>query len=137
LTDERDDARPTAVTLRRFTWGVATANVVVFGLILPWARDRPFATWPWVLAALVLVWGFVAPMSVAPFFAIVFRASRVIGEINNRMLLALVFVVCFVPVGIVRRIIRRDPLSRRFDPSAKTYRISRDRQSQTRLDQPY
>jgi hypothetical protein len=49
------------------------------------------------------------------FFAIV------LGWVNTRLLLGLFFFLLVTPVGLVLRLVRRDPLDRKFDASAATY----------------
>ena len=93
--------------------------------------------WPLLAALLVLLWGYTAPRSVEPVYRAVMRVAHPIGVFNNRVLLTAVFLIFFVPVGIVRRMLRKDPLDRRFDPEAATYRIPRDRDKKPRLDRPY
>ena len=41
------------------------------------------------------------------------RLSRVLGYVNARVLLTLVFAVVLVPISLIWRLIRKDPLSRR------------------------
>ena len=41
------------------------------------------------------------------------RASRALGYVNGRLLLTVIFVVAFIPIGIITRLISVDPLRRR------------------------
>lgn len=65
------------------------------------------------------------------------RALRPIGAFNNRLLLTVAFFLCFAPVGILRRLRRKDPLRRRYDTEAITYRISREGEKSIDLARPY
>ena len=50
-------------------------------------------------------------------------AARALGYINSHLLLALVFYLLFTPVGLVMRLVRRDPLERGgFQPTAPSCR---------------
>jgi len=67
------------------------------------------------------------------------RVARVVGDFNARVLLTLLFVVVFVPFGVVWRLIGKDPLARRrtATPSAPRWvpypSRYRDRQHYSRM----
>ena len=49
-----------------------------------------------------------------------------LGFVMTRVILTVAFVVLFVPVGLVFRVIGRDVLRQRPDPEAASYWIARD-----------
>lgn len=51
-----------------------------------------------------------------------------LGYINSRIIMAAMFFTIFTPIGILFRILRRDPLHRKPDPQAKSYFIPRETQ---------
>jgi hypothetical protein len=53
-------------------------------------------------------------------------AAYPIGWVVSHTVLALVFYLVITPIGLVLRIVGRDPLSRRLDRSARTYWIARE-----------
>jgi hypothetical protein len=63
-------------------------------------------------AALVLL-GAVAPSLLAHPRAWWWRIARTVGDFNARVLLTVMFVVVFVPLGVIWRLIGKDPLRRR------------------------
>lgn len=65
------------------------------------------------------------------------KAAHAIGSVVTTLVLVLVFVICFVPVGVVLKIIGKDHLDRRWDRAASSYwckrpqdEFSKDRYSQ-------
>ena len=53
--------------------------------------------------------------------------GRVLFTIVNPVIMALMYAVCFLPMGIALKVLRYDPLHRRFDSSASTYWVEKAR----------
>ena len=75
--------------------------------------------------ALVLA-GLVAPGALRPVRDVWMGLAFVLGAVMTRVLLTLVFVAAFVPIGLALRLAGKDLLRRRLDPDAETYWILRD-----------
>lgn len=65
------------------------------------------------LGALLVLGALVRPALLAPLAAAWGRLGRVLGAFNSRVLLGVMFVLVFCPVGFVLRLLGRDPLERR------------------------
>jgi len=50
---------------------------------------------------------------------------RAVGWFNGQLILALVFYLVFTPVGVLRRIFKKDPLARSWDKNLESYWILR------------
>jgi hypothetical protein len=71
-----------------------------------------------VLGAFLLVTGLVhAPLLKYP-SAAWWRFSRALGYVNARVLLTILFVIGLVPISLIWRLTRKDPLARRRDKFA-------------------
>jgi hypothetical protein len=96
--------------LRRF--GLTVGGVFLLLALL--SRWRGHTIPPFVLGSagiLLVVPGLLAPLLLAPVERAWMRFAEVIGRINTRIILTLLYYVVFTPVGIVRRWLR-DPLDR-------------------------
>jgi hypothetical protein len=51
--------------------------------------------------------------------------GRVLGWINSRIILSIFFYMILTPVGILFRLLGKDPMRRRYDPAAGSYRQAR------------
>lgn len=95
------------------TYGLTMAAVLgaVSGLL--WYREVAGA-WPWTggAAALFLVLATAWPTPLKPLYAAWMMLARVLGFVNSHLLLGLVFFLMFTPLGLVMRLVRRDPLQR-------------------------
>jgi hypothetical protein len=81
--------------------------------------------WSVVAAATISVIAFCAPDLLARPRAVWLRAGAAVGWFNSRVLLTVIFFVVFIPAGIIMRIFGKDPMMRRLDRSADSYRLRR------------
>ena len=63
--------------------------------------------------------------------------GHVLGWINTRIILGLVFYVVVTPIGMVRRWLGKDPMGRRLRLDVETYRIPRTPRPPSHLTKQY
>lgn len=109
----------------------------LFGLVLPYLKGHAAPLWPWPLA--VVLWGsaLTYPRLLKYPFLAWERFGLILGWINSRIILGLIFVLLIVPIGFLARLLGHDPTSREFDPEAASYRIPSGRISAESLDRPF
>jgi hypothetical protein len=105
-------------------------GLVVGGIFLaiglwPLLIGRDLRTWAAGLAVLLIVPGLVAPRTLRPAFRIWMKLAMVLGWINTRIILSLIFFLVLTPTALVLRIIGRKLMALEFDPAAATYRVAR------------
>jgi saxitoxin biosynthesis operon SxtJ-like protein len=110
--------------LRRF--GLVVGGVfLALGSVSAWRGH----VWPprvlWVVGTLLVVPGLVMPAVLAPVQRGWMRFARVLGEVNARIILTVLFYVVIFPVGRVLRCFR-DPLDRRLDDGRASQWIRRE-----------
>ena len=105
--------------LRKFGLTVGTALLVIGGV----SRLRGHESVSLGLGAaggLLLVLGLVLPRALRPVEKAWMALAMVLAWINTRIILSVLFVLAFTPVGLVRRMIH-DPLERKFRDGKSTY----------------
>lgn len=75
----------------------------------------------WVVAGVVSVAGLINPSWIKPVFVLWMAAAFPIGWTVSHLLLGAIFYLVMTPVGMLMRLLGRDPMERRLDRSAKTY----------------
>ncbi len=108
--------------LRRFALITAAIIILLFALLLPWLFEAAWPIWPWPLAAVLALWGVVAPGSLRPIYRGWMRFGLLMSRITTPLILSLVFFLMFMPVGWAMRLFRHDPMRRRLQPEAASYR---------------
>lgn len=118
------DASPRA--LARFGW-VVGGVLVLIGAALAWRAGgvRPLPGGLLGAGVLLVGLGTVAPRALAGPFRVWMTLAFAMGFVMTRVILTVAFVVLFVPVSFVFRLIGRDPLHRRPDPRAASYWVRR------------
>jgi len=103
----------------------ALLALAFFALVAWLAADRFEARWTAglivatavVLSSLGLLW----PPVLRPVYRVWMTAVYPIGWTVSHLAMALLFYLVFTPIGLIMRLVGRDPLERRFDPQARTY----------------
>lgn len=103
--------------LRQFS-GAALFGFGILGLSFYFKWHSPHAAYVfWVIGAFTFVAGMVAPEVVRPLYALLMAVTLPIGWVVSAVLLRLIFYVFLTPIGLVFRMIGRDPLRLRRPPA--------------------
>jgi hypothetical protein len=123
--------------LRRF--GIVTALIVVvlFGLLLPWIFDHRFPIWPWIVAAVLSSAGLLMPGALGPVYRGWMIFGHLLGWVNTRLLLGLVFYAILLPIGLVMRAFGHDPLMSKLEPDATSYRVRSSEETREHFERPF
>jgi hypothetical protein len=124
-------------SLRDFGLVTGAITAVLFGAVLPWARSRSYPLWPWVVGAVLVLWALTAPTTLAGPHRLWMKLGHVLGWTNTRIVLGVAFYGLVVPLGLIMRRFRPDPLLRDFDETAASYRRPTAVRPNTHLERPF
>ncbi len=88
-------------------------------------------------SAVLLCLGIVAPRLLAPAAWAVERLFQLVVKITLYIMLVIVFMIVFAPVGIAIRILRKDPLETKLDPHADSYWAERKKTDPQRAEKQF
>lgn len=108
--------------LREFGLVGGLIVAVVFGFVLPILRHHSLSIVPWIIALVLWVWAIVAPATLNLVYQIWMRIGLVLGWIQTRIILSVLFYAILTPMGLIGRLLNRDRLMQRFEPNSPTYR---------------
>ena len=112
-------------TLRQF--GLMVGGIFLFIGIWPFAwRHEAVRLWAVVPGTLLIAAGVVIPSLLREIYKAWMFIGHILGWINTRIILGIVFYGIVTPMGIVMKMMGRDPMRRKFDPEATTYRGVRE-----------
>lgn len=98
---------------------------VFFGVVLglgPLIKMAPIRVWPLPVAAFFLLFACFFPPALKPLYQGWMFIGGVLGWINTRIILGVIFFILFTPTAFLRRLFGKDSLGLKYDPNAKTYR---------------
>jgi hypothetical protein len=99
-------------------WLAALFAVVGAG---PMIAHRSPKLWALGMAFVMLLLGLAAPRALRPVNWSLTRLGLLIARITNPIVMAVLFYAIFTPIGVVIRLLGKDPLDLRFDPNASGY----------------
>ncbi len=105
-----------------------TLFTVVFALlgIYGWWRENLLFPWSFGLSALTLLITLAAPDWLAPANRAWMKLAEILNRVVSPLVLGAIFFVVLTPTALVMRMVGRDAMKRRFEPSARTYWVERD-----------
>ena len=110
--------------LREFGLVTGTIVAILFGVFFPWVLERAYPLWPWVVMAVLGGWALIAPSSLRPVYRGWMRVGLLLSKVTTPIVMGAIFFVIIVPVGLVMRLAKRDPLRRTFERDAISYRLA-------------
>ena len=84
-----------------------------------------------------ILWGLLHPASLGPVYRGWMQFGHAIGWFNTRLILGLVFFAVFFPVAMMLKVLRKDPMARKLDNTAGSYRVPSKAAPREQLERPY
>ncbi len=114
--------------LRSFGWVVGAVLLGIAALVW-WRRDwtaTGAVVWLGGIGAALVALGLAAPALLKPVYRIWMALAVVLGFVMTRVILSIVFYLILTPIGLVLRLLGKDPLHRTLDPNAPSYWIEKE-----------
>ena len=101
---------------------------ILFLVFSAYSAYKGAPTWRWYLggSAFFLATGLFGHQLLRPLYIGWMKFASILGWLNTRIILGLVFFLIFTPVGLIRRLFQKDVLALKFDRKAPSYWIKRD-----------
>ena len=123
--------------LREFGLISGLIVLVVFGFILPIVRHHALSVWPYIIAGILCIWAIVAPGTLSYVYHIWMRIGLVLGWIQTRIILGVIFYFIVFPMGLISRLFARNPVLRGFEPNLSTYRQKSQIRTRESMEKPF
>ncbi|MCP5496947.1 MAG: hypothetical protein H7A23_20530 [Leptospiraceae bacterium] len=118
---------PTIQDYKKFSLGASVIFILVASYFLWKGKDIKLIYGFYGVATVFLLVGLLQPKLVKPIYLGWMKFAYVLGEVNTRIILFLVFVLTILPIGILFRILRKDLLDSKLDKSQESYWIKREK----------
>jgi hypothetical protein len=126
----------TSKQLRSFGFTVGGIFALI-GLWPPIIHNEEPRWWAVVVAAVFLVPAVVFPKSLVWVHKGWMALGHIMGWINTRIILGMIFYLIVTPIGIFRRWLGKDPMGRQLRPDLDSYRTLRKPRPASHLTKQY
>lgn len=137
MTEEAAAGSVSKRALREFGLMFGAMLALMFGGVLPWLFDYPVPAWPFIAAGVFVIVATLVPALLAPVYQLWMRFAGVLGWINTRIILFLVFVGLFLPLGLLLRLFGVLQFEHRWRRDAASYRVQRKATRREDLEVPF
>lgn len=141
--------------LRSFGLVTAVMITLVFGYLIPWIWDHPMPSvstvqslWKWppditktslplFISAILATIALIIPILLKPFYFVWMYVAFILGWINTRLILGILFYLLFTPIGILMKILRQDPMNRKTRTPESSYRQPSHQLPKSHVERPF
>ncbi|MDH5413444.1 MAG: SxtJ family membrane protein, partial [Flavobacteriaceae bacterium] len=92
---------------------------------------------PWIIAGILWVWALLLPSTLNLVYRGWMAIGHVLGWINTRIILGIMFYIIFLPVGLLLKLAGKDPMARTITKSQNTYRVIHPVPKKNHVERPY
>ncbi len=126
--------------LRDFGLVTGALIILLIGGLLPWIWDKSIFEWQKItgpIGGTLILWALVHPNSLNLVYKPWMFLAEKIGWVNTRLIMMLLFYVIIFPIGAIMRLLGKDPMRRKFETSAASYRIPKQPQTKDHMETPF
>jgi hypothetical protein len=123
--------------LRNFGFIFSSILIGLFGLLLPWLRDRMLPLWPFYIGVPVAVLTALLPAALRPLYLVWMKFGAVMGYINTRIIMSVFFFALLTPAAWLLRVAGKDLLARQLSKTAQSYRVISEPYTKEQMEKPY
>ena len=127
----------TNAELRKFAFSVGPAFAVVFGIVLPWVFNKPWPLWPWILAAVLCLWGLLHPMSLSLIYKGWMKLGLLLHKVVSPIVLGVMFYLLFTPISLLVKLFGKRLIDTDFDASLQSYRHTTQKTTRENYERPF
>jgi saxitoxin biosynthesis operon SxtJ-like protein len=120
-------------------FGLTTGAIVagLFGAFFPWVLERAYPIWPWIVLGVLGCWALIAPDSLRPVYRGWMKVGLLLSKVTTPIVMGAIFFLIIVPVGLIMRVMKRDPMRRSFQRDMASYRIESEQPPKNHLEKPF
>ena len=108
--------------LKEFGLLVGFIFPIVIGFIIPLIFGHSFRFWTLLIGLPLIILSLIKPISLRTPYKIWIKIGFILGWVNSRLILGLVFILVLIPIALIMKILRHDPLRKNLISNLKSYR---------------
>lgn len=128
---------PSRVELKKFGFLSALILLVLFGFVIPFFFGNDWPLWPWVGAAVLVLWSITSPDKLIYVYRPWMKLGLVLGWVNTRIILTLIFYLVITPAGLAGRLFGARLIDDSLNGEDKSYKVSVSKPDKNHMENPY
>ncbi len=116
--------------LREFGLVLGGGIIGIFGLLVPWFSNSPSHLWIWLLGAGFIALALIVPQVLKPAYLGWEKLGLVLGWINTRLILGILFFCLITPLGLLMRVFGKGL-------SKHSYRVTKPARPPKHMEHPF
>ncbi len=130
-------------SLRTFGFIMAGMILLIFGLLFPWlfgdgaTSFTNLPKWPFIVAILFVLPAVFYPQLLAPVNRIWLKVGHILGWINSRIILGIMFFLILLPIGLLLKLFGKDSMDRKLNKHLASYRKLSKYRDKQHLERPF
>ncbi len=106
------------------TFGLGLAVILsLFALLNFYKGHLTTASVLSVLGVISVTLALLCPTLLKPVYIVFMKIAHVLGWVNTRILLGIIFYIIMTPIGVIMKVFGKDLLDRKIEPARKSYWI--------------
>lgn len=134
---QNDNASVSAQELRKFGFIFSGILIVLFGLLLPYLKHHTIRLWPMYIGLPVALLAAIVPTWLRPLYVVWMKFGAVMGFINTRIIMSVLFFAVMTPIGWLMRALGKDLLSQKLVREQQSYRVPSQTYAKEHMEKPY
>lgn len=98
---------------------MAVAFLIVAAII--YFRNKEFVSWPFFVSGIFGLSGISLPVLLKPVYIVWMKLASILGWVNTRLILFVLFYLLITPIAIILRLCRNDLLERKVEKERASY----------------
>ena len=117
------------------SFGIVFSIVFLLISLYPILEYKQLQVWALIVSIVFFIISFLAPKILEPLNNIWFRFGIMLGSVISPIIMAVVFFIVILPIGLMMRIFRKDLLNRKINKQVNSYWIDRKPGNESMKDQ--
>ena len=111
--------------------------VALFGLLFPWLFSLDIPIWPFNLAGVLWILALLIPQALKPVYTVWMSFALILGWINTRIILTLVFYIIITPMRLIMLLFAGKTFSQNKPKRSQTFRNISEVRSPKHMEKPF
>ena len=140
MSNEINTAEVTKSDLMKFGLIMGGMFALIFGGLFPWIFDKTSETWPiWPFIVMAIFWALalIIPQSLRKVNELWIKVGNVLGWINSRIILGIMFYLLIFPIGLLLKLFGKDSMDRKLESETDSYRKMSKPRDKSHLERPF